>query len=79
MVPFETTKGDKVMYGGLKFRDCVRILKRNGFEFRSQNGSHCKFFKTGFVTPLVICDKPEGVNRMMWKRLVKQYNINLNA
>ena len=49
-------------HDGLKFRDCVKVLKRNGFVLHSQNGSHCKFVNGS--KSLVICDTHAGVNRM---------------
>ena len=64
-------------HDGLKFRDCTKVLKRNGFVLHSQNGSHCKFIKG--VLSLVICNSSAGVNRMMWKRLCKENFIDLNA
>ena len=63
----------KMKHDGLKFRDCVKVLKRNGFVLHSQNGSHCKFVNGS--KSLVICDTHAGVNRMLWKRLCKENSI----
>ena len=69
-------KGEiKMKHDGLKFKDCAKVLKRNGFALVSQNGSHCKFVRDN--RSMVICNSHAGVNRMLWKRLCKENNIVL--
>ena len=50
-------------HDGLKFKDCAKVLKRNGFALVSQNGSHCKFVRDN--RSMVICNSDAGVNRML--------------
>ena len=60
--------------GGLKFKDCRRILIDNGFLFKSQSGSHKKF-TCGDSESIILPDASNGVNRMMWRRLCKEHGI----
>ena len=64
-------------YSGIKFRDVKRILKRNGYVGEKAKGSHVKFRKG--VDSLVITNTSDGVNRMLWMRLVKEHKILIDA
>lgn len=64
-------------YTGIKFRDIKRILKRNGYVGEKAKGSHVKFRKG--VDSLVITNTSDGVNRMLWMRLVKEHKILIDA
>lgn len=60
-------------FKGLKFCDVRRTLIRNGFSEESQNGSHVKFIRNGIH--VVITNAGNGVNRMVWRRIKKEHNI----
>lgn len=64
-------------YAGIKFRDIERILKRNGYFGEKAKGSHVKFRKG--VDSLVITNTSSGVNRMLWRRIVKEHKILIGA
>ena len=64
-------------YSGIKFRDVKRILKRNRYVGEKAKGSHVKFRKG--VDSLVITNTSDGVNRMLWMRLVKEHKILIDA
>ena len=64
-------------YSGIKFRDVERILKRNGYVGEKAKGSHVKFRKG--VDSLVITNASGGVNQMLWRRLVKEHKISIDA
>lgn len=57
----------------IRFKDADIILKRNGFVQTSCNGSHQKYERDN--RHIVICRL--GVNKMMWKRLCREYGIRL--
>ena len=50
-------------HDGLKFKDCAKVLKRNGFALVSQNGSHCKFVRDN--RSMVICNSHAKINKIM--------------
>ena len=60
-------------FKGLKFCDVRRTLIRNGFSEESQNGSHVKFVRNGIH--VVVTNSGKGVNRMVWRRIKKEHNI----
>lgn len=64
-------------YSGIKFREIERILKRNGYVSEKAKGSHVKFRKG--LDSLVITSASSGVNQMLWKRLVKEHKISIDA
>lgn len=64
-------------YSGIRFRDVERILKRNGYVGEKAKGSHVKFRRG--ADSLVITNASDGVNRMLWKRLVKEHKISIDA
>ena len=55
------------------YREVEKCLLKNGYEFVSQKGSHRKFKKGSSV----IVIKVNSVNRMLWQRLVKEHNLNV--
>lgn len=65
-------------YSGIKFRDVERILKRNGYVGEKAKGSHVKF-RRGGADSLVITNTSSGVNQMLWRRLVKEHKISIDA
>lgn len=64
-------------YSGIKFREIERILKRSGYVSEKAKGSHVKFRKG--IDSLVITNASGGVNQMLWRRLVKEHKISVDA
>lgn len=64
-------------YSGIRFRDVERILKRNGYVGEKAKGSHVKFRRG--ADSLVITNASDGVNRMLWRRIVKEHKISIDA
>lgn len=63
---------------GHKFRDCQRVLMRNGWVVcKRTSTSHVKFEKNGKT--VVISSGSQGVNKMLWRRLCKENNIKEEA
>ncbi len=57
-----------------KFRDAQKILMQNGYrEIASRKGSHVKFVNSEGDSIVLSC---RNVNPMMWRRIVKQWNID---
>lgn len=55
-------------------REIVRILRKNGFvQLRSNGTSHVVWMHE--VTKRKLSLNAKNVNRMVWQRLVKEYNI----
>ena len=55
-------------------REARRVVLRNGFEYKYTRGDHDYFIKEN--CKIVIA---RNLNRMIWERLVKEYQLNLNA
>lgn len=55
-------------------REARRVVMRNGFEYTHTRGDHDYFSKEN--RKIVIA---RNLNRMIWERLVKEYQLNLNA
>ena len=64
-------------YSGIKLRIVEKMLKRNGYECESVKGSHIKFRKGADV--IVVTGASSGVNHMIWRRLVKEHKIDMDA
>lgn len=64
-------------YSGIKFREVERILNRNGYVGEKAKGSHVKFRKG--LDSLVVTNASGGINRMLWRRLVKEHKISIDA
>ena len=64
-------------YSGIKLRIVEKILKRNGYKCESTKGSHIKFRKGTDV--IVVTGASNGVNHMIWRRLVKEHKIDIGA
>ena len=64
-------------YSGIRFRDVERILKRNGYVGEKAKGSHVKFRRG--TDSLVITNASSGVNQMLWRHLVKEHKILIDA
>lgn len=58
-----------------KTREARKIAERNGFVLVRCNGDHFYYKKKGNPNTLVISD---GLNRMVWERCVKEFNLDLN-
>lgn len=58
------------MNNNIDFRKASRILKNNGFAPGRIKSSHHHFYKNG--VDIVV---PYKVNRMLWNRIVKEYNL----
>ena len=54
----------------LSTREVEKILRKNGYTYKKQNGSHIHYEKDGNV--IVITNK---INAMVWRRLMKENNI----
>lgn len=61
------------MHNDLKYKDCARALRKNGFVELHQKGSHVKWERGG--KHLVL--KVQNVNRMIWRRLCKEHHLAL--
>lgn len=61
------------MHNDLKYIDCARILRKNGFTELHQKGSHVKWERGG--KHLVL--KVQKVNGMIWRRLCKEHHLAL--
>lgn len=57
----------------LPYRIVARILRRNGFRPIPKSGSSNEKWVRGGGEHLVI--RMLGVNRMIWRRLVKEHNL----
>lgn len=57
------------------FKEMKRIVERNGFKLLRIKGDHFYYKKEGY--PLL--NLSFGANRMVWQRLVKEFNLDLNA
>ena len=55
-------------------REARQIIRRNGYEYEYSRGDHDYFFKEN--RRIVIANH---LNRMIWERLVKEYQLDLNA
>ena len=55
-------------------REARRVVRRNGYIYEYSKGDHDYFFKGN--TRIVIA---RNLNRMIWERLVKEYQLNLSA
>lgn len=63
--------------GGIKFRETSHVLRRNGWDHESTNGSHAKF-KKGERT-IVVCANSNGTHPLVWRRIVKENNLDTRA
>jgi len=63
------------MRGGYKYKVVERILRHNGWEC-SRHNSHCIWMKDGRHISL---PKGRDICIPMWKRLVKENDINIHA
>lgn len=57
----------------LPYRIIARILRRNGFRSISKSGSSHEKWVRGDGEHLVV--RMNGMNRMIWRRLVKEHNL----
>lgn len=63
--------------GGIKFKNTSRILRKNGWMHESTNGSHAKFKKDGKTIVVVV--NSNGTNPIVWRRIVKENNLDIHA
>jgi predicted RNA binding protein YcfA (HicA-like mRNA interferase family) len=57
-------------------REAKRIARKNGWVLVRANGDHNYFKKDGVSKTLVIS---EGLNRMVWERCVREFDLDLNV
>lgn len=57
-------------------KEITRILKANEFIAVSCRGSHIKYYKESTKESFVLTTQ-KGVNPMIWRRIVKEYSINI--
>lgn len=57
-------------------REIVRILNANNYFAISRKGSHIKYYNAETKVSFVLTTD-KGVNPMIWRRIVKTYNIIL--
>ena len=57
----------------LPYRTVARILRRNGFSPIPKSGSSHEKWVRGDGEHLVV--RMNGMNRMIWRRLVKEHNL----
>ena len=79
MAKREETMGKSVRKNKTKMkvynsREARRVIMRNGYEYQYSRGDHDYFVKEN--RKIVVTRK---LNRMIWERLVKEYQLNLNA
>lgn len=55
-------------------REARQVVRRNGYTYEYTRGDHHYFFKNN--KRIVIA---ENLNRMIWERLVKEYELDLNV
>lgn len=58
-----------------KTREARKIAEKNGWKIVRQNGDHTIYKKEGELKILTISD---NLNRIVWERVVKEYNLDLN-
>lgn len=59
-----------------KTREARRIAELNGFFLARTSGDHYYYKKPGFPKTLTIS---EGLNRMVWERCVREFELDLNV
>lgn len=57
-------------------REIVRILNANGFFEKGRKGSHIKYYKEE-TNECFVLTTDRDVNPLIWRRMVKTYNIVL--
>ena len=62
---------------GIKYRKVAKVLVENGWHEVRQNGSHVIWGKNGIR--ISIANRPDGVNRMIVRRLFRENNIPLDG
>lgn len=57
-------------------REARKIAEKNGWVFVRSNGDHWHYKHPNYTKMLTIS---EGLNRMVWERCVREYELNLNV
>lgn len=57
-------------------REIKKILRRNGYKIVRSNGTSHEIWENEAGDSLSL--NANNINRMVWQRLVKEHNINLN-
>ena len=57
-------------------REAKKIAEKNGWILARSKGDHWYYKKSGVDKTLNLS---EGLNRMVWERLVKEFNLDLNV
>ena len=55
-------------------REARQVVRRNGYEYEYSRGDHDYFFKE---KRRIIISNP--LNRMVWERVVKEFELDLNV
>lgn len=58
----------------MDIRKAVKILNDNGFRYERSKGDHDIYVKDG--KHITIPYKSKGINKMLWRRLVKENGLN---
>lgn len=58
-------------------REAMKIIRRNGWQLARANGGAHFIFKHPNDPRILTIDKK--LNRILWERIVNEYNIDLNA
>lgn len=57
-------------------REARKVAEKNGWVLVRSNGDHWYYKKSGVPKMLTISEK---LNRMVWERCVKEYELDLNV
>jgi len=57
-------------------REAQQVVKRNGWTLSRTKGDHFYYKKEGHSRTLILS---MGLNRIVWSRVVNDFNLNLNA
>lgn len=57
-------------------REARKIAERNGWQLVKVTGDHFQYKHPNHTKKLTISD---GLNRIVWERCVKEFNLNLNV
>jgi mRNA interferase HicA len=58
----------------LSSRDIIAIIEKNGFIFKSQKGSHCKYVKEGYV--VIIPHPKKEIPAGTFMSIIRQSGLN---
>ena len=58
-------------------REAMRVIRKNGWILDRTAADHCHYKHPDNPKILTICNN--RLNRMIWERLVNEYNLDLNV